>query len=101
MAHQLKLYLDESLSKSLKEFNFPRTDVGEESYIDFYIHNSSEKWPLSEISYEKNDEFKVRNIPQTVPAGKSIKCTAVYSPGINTDDPLSFMPKFEGDLLIG
>ena len=102
MAHQLKLFLDSVLDAPVRRFTFPRTEIGKSSDIDFYIKNTSEKWPIVEIVHNKTaKDIQILDLPQTLRADQKTKCRVRYTPAMNTDDKVTAILDITAELHIG
>ena len=102
MAHQLKLYTTKALQEPVKRLKFPRTEIGDRGKMTIYLHNASEKWPILEIKHNQtNPDITVQGIPQQLRAKQTVPITVIWSPSINTDDPLSEIIDITSELHIG
>lgn len=101
MTHQLKLFFDKALKKPVTKFEFPRTDLGDDAYIDFYIHNASEKWPIVIIPEKLHPETEIIDLPQNIPPLKTVYCKLKWTPSLESEEPLTTITSLMGDLQIG
>ena len=103
MAHQLKLYMNESLQEPVKRLKFPRTEIGKQGDITIYMHNSSDKWPILEIKHnnETNPDISIQGIPQELRPKETVPIKVSWNPSVSTDDPLSGILDITGELHIG
>jgi len=98
----LKLFKDESLTTPVRQFLFPRTEIGSKSEITFYLYNESEKWPILAIKHIKtHDDVSIDSIPQRIPPKGKAKCNAVYRPSVETDSALTTIVDIKSELHIG
>jgi len=82
-------YSDRARKNELTQFVFPRTEVGEDSTILFYMFNTSKKWPLKKITpINLPDETELINLPKTMMKEEAIEVQFKWSPTLNVDDPL-------------
>ena len=98
----MKLFFDKALTEPVTKFEFPRTDLGDDAFIDFYIHNASEKWPIIITpETETHAEIKLLNIPQRLAPLKTSKCKIQWTPSLSSDDPLITTTPLSSELQIG
>lgn len=82
-------YSDRARKNELTQFVFPRTEIGEDSTIFFYMYNTSKKWPLKKIiPINLPAETELINLPKTMMKDETTEVQFKWSPSVNLDDPL-------------
>lgn len=98
----LKLFFDESLTKPVTRFEFPDTTIGESSIIQFFVYNSSAKWPTIDIHAENmHKETTLSNLPTQLQPKEAALVQYKWTPSLDIDDPPMTILRILGDTKIG
>jgi len=99
------IYSDEDCKEKLKNFDFPRVEVGKEHIIEFYIKNESKKWsmeiyPVFEIQTD-TESVEFLDLPDKLDKEEKRKVQLRWKPSLEIDDELKGWVGIKGRLLIG
>ena len=98
----VQFYSDRAMKNELTQFVFPRTEIGEDSTIFFYMFNTSKKWPLKKITpLNLPAETELIDLPKTMKADETKEVQFKWSPTINVDEPLKTTLEIDASKWIG
>ena len=86
-------YSDRARKNEITQFVFPRTEIGEDSTIFFYMYNTSKTWPLKKfIRINPEVETELSDLPKTMGPEEvkelEYKWSPKSAPGDDEDEPL-------------